>query len=254
MEDDVWWSAGWRAQQGCDVLFVSAELRVPNITFLNFRRLHVQSQHNCGHIFRSDCCFLQSFVGLSGNNHWVITEPTICLYNAKWPLVYYARNMRLMFWYTKSYSPGGGAVRPWGYDESQALSSPSPACIRTTAALIKLDKQIKMRRRSNSLLTAGCLCESQTLCSAAIGRCTSLFAQISFIWPNKVALTVITCNILFLLPAVFTQTPTCRLLPQRVHLSECIHWCMCLCMDAYTACERVCVCVCVCVCPDLSLV
>lgn len=108
MEDDVWWSAGWRAQQGCDVLFVSAELRVPNITFLNFRRLHVQSQHNCGHIFRSDCCFLQSFVGLSGNNHWVITEPTICLYNAKWPLVYYARNMRLMFWYTKSYSPGGG--------------------------------------------------------------------------------------------------------------------------------------------------
>lgn len=78
-----------------------------------------------------------------------------------------------------------------------------------------------MVTRSNNLLKSGCLYESQL--SPAIARSTSLFAQISFTRLNKVALTVISCNILFLLPTFFTQTVTCWLLAQCVHMGEYIH-------------------------------
>lgn len=66
------------------------------------------------------------------------------------------------------------------------------------------------------------------MCSAPTSTSTSLSAQISFMRPNKVAVTEISCNILFLPPSVFTQTATCWLLPQCVHMSECTLQSMCM--------------------------
>ena len=123
-----------------------------------------------------------------------------------------------------------------GRNESRALSRPSwPASISCSYQIQWVNQNVAGVDDDRTKHRAVYM-RNPILCSAAVGRSTSLFALISFMRPNKVTFTAISC-FHSLHPFQWQTFDYCLSVCTRVYASV-----ICACVSV-----RACVCVCVCV-------
>lgn len=180
----------------------------------------------CG---RECCTFIYSVLSGPFDNitESSLTEPSAYIMSSDlWHTTW--KTLQLMFWYLDSYSPGREQIMSlargahWIAGFIIAVTCLQQLLLSNSMSKSKNRASVYADEIQHSAIIGLFIWESDTVLSCYwqvhITVCTSQPYE-----DNKVAFTVISCNILFLLPSFFTQTATCWLLPQCVHRSECIH-------------------------------